>query len=182
MARMKKKFRNADVSFSIQTNFDLDDWQQSFSKTLVNRILKKCLTYTNALVKKRFKEERDPTGKKWRKLSPITVRAKRGYSGILKKTRTLMRSIRATFYGGELVMSTDVPYALIHQKGVRRIKTTKRQSLWMWYNLFNRKGPPGITRIISIPARPFMGFNKKNIQDIRKISIVEIKKSERMGR
>ena len=182
MARINIKWANEDVKFAAQTNFDLKKWVNYLSKGAVKNVIRRSSIYLLKEVKKRFITERSPEGRMWKRLSPITLAARRGRKAILKKSRKLMTTIRSTFYANELRISSPLGYANVHQKG-KTIRTTKKQDVWLWHNLFNRKGPiyPKGGRRIRIPPRPFFGVNKTNIKMIRKITKEEFKKSEKMG-
>lgn len=176
------RWENEDVKFIAQTNFSIERWKKYFDKDVIISILRKSSKYIDDTIRKRFIDEKDPKGHRWKKLDALTIKYKKGRTGILKYTKKLMRNIISSFYMNELTVSVPLDYAIIHQKGAK-IRTTKKQDMWMWFNLFNKKGPiyPKGGREILIPVRPFLGFNEKNKEAIRDIISKEFKKSERMG-
>lgn len=178
MGKLNFKFENDEVKFAMQTNFDTKKWEKYLSKEVIFNALRKCSIYMLNEVKQRFIKERSPEGVRWKKHSSITKAGK----GILKRTKQLMKSIVSSFYKDTLRISTPLKYGIIQQKG-KTIRTTKKQDLWMWHNLFNQTGPIYLKkgRLIKIPARPFLGFNKGNATKVKSICLSEFKKSERMG-
>ena len=94
-----------------------------------------------------FLSEVSPGGMPWEELSPVTVDAK-GFSKILVKTGRLYESVvtpngtsdtiwETSADPAYLIFGTSVPYAKYHQTGTRRM-----------------------------PARPFMGMNRKTEQEV----------------
>ena len=84
--------------------------------------------------RQRFEDEQDPDGVSWTVLMPSTVRAKRGYTGILKGKSPrseggrgnsmeggLMQTIRWEATSDTLVLGTDKPYGKYHQTGTRHM-------------------------------------------------------------
>lgn len=181
MARIAVNWANDDIEFSASTNFDIDNWEKYMTKGAIREMLKDARAYVLKIIDTRFLSEVTPKGHKWKKLHPLTV-AYKGNTDVLKFTGKLRHSPRVSMYANELRVTTKVPYAGVHQKG-GSYKATPKQMVWMWNNLFGRKGPiypkGGIT--IKIPARPFFGFNKTNEKEFNKLLLKHYKKSERMG-
>lgn len=86
-----------------------------------------------------FKDEKSPFGKKWKKLSKSTLKYKKGRK-ILTESTILRGSIVYKASSDGLKVGTVVKYARIHQLG----------------------GNAGRGRKTKIPARPFLGYNKKD--------------------
>jgi phage virion morphogenesis protein len=177
---MAKTFNNGDVKWSLKYNFNLDKWEKKLTTTLRREFLRKSDRYLHNELLKRFTSQKGPDGRAWPKLSKLTTKRK-GHSRKLFYSGELMHSFKTSFEGDRLVVGTDVPYAKIQQEGLIYL-TTKKQSAWMWHNLFNRTGSIFARRRVKIPARPFFGFSKKNISDLQKIMKDLIKESERLGR
>lgn len=173
-------FKNKDVTFVTELNFDLGEWEDSLSTDLLQSFLKKADNYLKSEVNKRFITETGPDGKKWKKLSRITKRLKKGYTHVLIWKQRLMRSITSAIYGDELIIFTKVPYSKIQQKGAT-YSTTPKQSFWLWHHAFRQKGHPFKPRKIRIPARPFLGFGRKNVNELNRLLKREVMKSERLG-
>lgn len=173
-------FSNSDVTYFNEMNFDLNEWEKQITVEAVKDTLKEANTFFLTEINNRFLREKGPEGKWW-PLSPITVKYKKGSRSILKHTGKLSKSIRSTIYADELVITANTIYAKILQFGAE-YDTTPKQSLWMWHNLFNKKGHPFRSRRIKIPARPFMGFTKQDENVVRRILIKNIHKSERLGK
>jgi phage gpG-like protein len=167
-----------DISFTLETNFDYDKWEEYLKSGAVLEGLKLCKEYLDKAIRMRFVEEKGPTGK-WPKLSELTVKYK-GHSNRLTYKHVLERSFKSAIYGDEVILSTNVPYAKVHQYG-SVFNTTVKQSYWMWCNLFGKQGNPFKSRTIVIPPRPFMGFTEENKNALKFIFEGKIKESERMG-
>ena len=181
---MRKVVRTKDIDFTLSTNFDLDEWVKSLSGKLKKAILTKSRTYLEKVIRRRFRERLGPKRKRWRPLSPITIAFKKakGYPRRpLVRSGRLERSVKARIVGSKLTFYTNVPYAKIQQEGAQ-ITTTPKQQVWMWYNLFNKAGNPFLVERIKIPARPFLWFAKQDTDEVKKIVIKEVKKSEKLGK
>ncbi len=174
-------FKNSDVDFKVEINFDLAKWEHALGHGLTKRFLAKTLEYMNEEVDMRFLLERGPDRKKWKKLSKFTIKYKHGYRGKLKHKNTLMKSFVSSVYMDSWTISTNVPYAGVHQKGAV-IQVTPKQSYWMWANLFNKKGFPFRFKRLIIPPRPFIGFGEVDERKIEMIAIEQAKRTEKLGR
>lgn len=173
---------NGDVLFSLSYNFSLDEWEKSLTTELRRKFLSRARTYIEEKIDKRFKDERGPQGFFWVKHSKITTRYR--FGGSTKKlqfTGKLRKSIKVSVYGEEVIASTHLPYARTQQEGASFL-TTKRQTIWMWYHLFDGTGHKFTRKRITIPARPFFGFGKVMINGLRTIMIETVKESERLGK
>ncbi|MCX8016390.1 MAG: phage virion morphogenesis protein [Rhodocyclaceae bacterium] len=93
----------------------------------------------------RFETERDPAGRPWQPLSPVTLARKKGRGGILYQTGDLRGSItsRAGRDFAEVGAGGNVPYAATHQFGAKKgqFGQGKRGGKIPWGD---------------IPARPFL--------------------------
>jgi phage gpG-like protein len=178
--RVVKKWSNEDASFSVSMNFSMKDWADYVGKGYVKKAMQDIRLYMKDAVDKRFRRAQSPDGKSWAPLSKITTKYKGSRRKLIFKGR-LQRSVRVTVYGNELIVSTKSAYGRTHQKGAN-FRTTKKQSFWMWHNLFGQKGHPFRPRRIKIPKREFLGFSAKDKLAISKIIIKRAKESERMGK
>lgn len=101
--------------------------QQRFSD--LRPTLKLVGEYLLLATDKRFETETDPSGKKWKSLSPYTLRLKRERGQILKilqATGRMRSSITYQVYADKVIVGTNVSYAYRNQAGVG---VTKREFL-----------------------------------------------------
>jgi len=113
----------------------------SLAKPDLSEPLKKIGEYMVAQTEERFTEEQGPDGKKWKP----SRRAERTGGQTLTDTSRMRRSIDYAVdeKAGVVEVGTNVKYAPSHQFGMSGKKT--------------------------IPARPFLGFSKKNEEKIQDI-------------
>lgn len=99
-------------------------------------VMRAIATELEARALERFETLRDPAGRPWKPLSPVTLARKKGRGSILYQTGDLSESItsRAGRDYAEIGVSGRVPYAAIHQFG----------------------GRAGRGRKVNIPARPYL--------------------------
>lgn len=102
--------------------------------------------------RQRFEDEISPNGVAWAILMPATVKAKNGFTGILKGSPNqgsnsmeggLMHSIRWEVSSDSLILGTDKPYGKYHQTGTQKAN--------------------GETKMV---ARPFLGLSNQDKSDI----------------
>ena len=77
-------YNDGTVSMKTTLNFSLDKLVQEVTVNTQKRLLVKVSKYTQDVVRKRFIREKDSKGRRWKKLSPLTI-ARKGSSKILKK-------------------------------------------------------------------------------------------------
>ena len=109
-------------------------------------------------------EKTGPDGKRWKALSPLTVKARTNKSNSpLNDTGTLMGRISHTATARTAIVGTNVKYAAFHQFGVASIKPKKGKALAV------PLAGGGFARLkeSSIPARPFLGISAQNMAEIR---------------
>ncbi len=117
----------------------------------------------------RFRDEESPEGTPWAKRK-IFAKSKRKRSfRTLYGTGTLFRSIKYVVHKTYTLLFSNLPYAGVHQKG-GTWSVTKKQSVWMWANLFGKQGAPWRFKKITMPARPFLGFSGENIDKLEDIA------------
>lgn len=111
-----------------------------------------------------------PDGKPWAPLKPSTL-ARKKTTQILVESRHLRDSIRYRADNTKVEIGTKVKYAAIHQFGGRTsptiIKPRRKKALW-W------PGAPHPVKSVrhpgvAIPARPYLGVDKDDAQEIEDI-------------
>ena len=177
---MTKEF-GYDLVMTTKTNFSIDELVSKLGTLGTQNILKIFNKIMIKSIKRRFETETTPEGRPWRSLSPVTIKRKRSRKK-LQYTRKMMRAIKFLFVRNKLIISVDTEYAKVHQKGRRRKTVTKKQSLWMWANLFNKIGHPYRVKKMTTPARPFIGVSKKDLKEMDRQVLIYLKKQERLGR
>lgn len=111
----------------------------------------------------RFKESRDPEGKKWK----TSIRAASESGKTLVQTAQLRNSIRSKADKSGAAIGTNVKYAATHQFGDKRtIRAKSNKGL-----RFNISGHWVIKKKVkvNIPARPFLGISKEDEEEIKGI-------------
>lgn len=113
----------------------------------------------------RFHRQEDPQGKKWQKLSLLTVMLRGGKTGpILRRSGNLMDSGAYQVAGKTLRVGVNRPYAAVQQFGAT-IKPTKRQALRLPYaaGVGGKNKAGGIyLKKVTIPPRPIVGFGARD--------------------
>ena len=130
-------------------------------------------------VQRRFETETGPDGGKWQRLSPRTANKrvgrsggrKRGYNNILRVTGRLYSSISSQSDAGSAEVGTNLAYGRIHQDGgtitqypqsrtirLRKVKGRVQFARKAHKRATERRVSYG-TRTITIPARPYLGFD-----------------------
>lgn len=173
------RFKNSDVEYYTELNYDLNLWERLLGVDLTKNSLRELASKLKKNVQRRFSPA-SSRYRSWPPLDPLTVKYKKSKRKLFLSGR-LSRSIRTTVYAGELVISSKAPYSSVQEKG-GAIKTTPRQSLWMHHHLFNKKSHPFRPKLIVIPPRPFMGFDKADITLINNTIKAHMKKTERLGK
>lgn len=114
----------------------------------------------------RFKEQKTPDEKKWKK----SFRASREGGVTLTKSAALKNSIRVSAGMDGFAVGTNKIYARTHQYGeksrkiVIRAKTSKGLVFRIGDQWIRKKQ---VTVNVSIPARPFLGINEEDLKEIR---------------
>lgn len=108
---------------------------------------------------RRFRAGVDPSGAAWAKLHPLYAPIKRG-PGILRASGLLMRSISYRVGTDEVRVGTGRIYARVHQFGA---VITPKKAKYLRFRL-----SIGVVRAskVTIPARPFLGFDVEDEQEI----------------
>lgn len=111
----------------------------------------------------RFKEGRDPAGKKWKS----SIRAASEGGQTLVQTAQLRNSIRSDADKSGAAVGTNVKHAATHQFGDKRTIRAKSNK-----GLRFKVGGHWVTKNnvkVNIPARPFLGISKEDEEEIRGI-------------
>jgi len=104
----------------------------------------------------RFETGRDPEGRKWQPLSPLTVKIRGAAGPILWNTGRLKSSISYNVTGNVLELGPNTVDAAIHQFGGRIVpKDAKALRI-------AAPGGPIFAKKVDIPARPYIGFGPKD--------------------
>lgn len=113
----------------------------------------------------RFDRQEDPQGKKWQKLSPLTVMLRGGKTGpILKRSGALKQSGAYQVNGKQLRVGINTPYAAAQHYGAT-IKPKKGKALRIpvaaGIGVRNQAGGIYLKRV-TIPPRPIVGFGPRD--------------------
>ncbi|HJA79948.1 MAG TPA: phage virion morphogenesis protein [Candidatus Desulfovibrio intestinavium] len=92
---------------------------------------------------KRFDDEEDPTGKKWKPSARATAEG----GQTLTDTATLRRSIEYATTSDKVMVGSNLRYARIHQKG----------------------GKTGKGHKVDMPARPYLGVSAEDMDEVRAV-------------
>ena len=109
----------------------------------------------------RFKEEKDPEGKKWK----TSIRVQEDGGKILSQNATLKNSIHSEFSEKGFEIGTNTIYAATHQFGdVRTIRAKNKKALKFQY-----AGKWHVVKsvTVNIPKRAFLGINSEDMREIR---------------
>jgi len=123
--------------------------------------------YQLRAIRENFRNERDPSGAPWAPLSPLTQRTRGHSRRMLYGNNDPNQLIRSVPEGTEAVrIGTNDPILGIHHHGARQT-ITRKQSVWMWFNLFGGSGAPGpggmVGKVLVLPRRRGIGFGPADI-------------------
>lgn len=110
----------------------------------------------------RFKQSRDPSGKKWK----TSIRAANEGGKTLIQSSQLRNSIKSASDATGFAVGTNAKHAATHQFGVngRTIRARRKKALRF---MVDGKWVSKKQVRISIPARPFLGLSDDDIQEIK---------------
>jgi len=146
-------------------------------------LLKKISILLHKSVMQNFREQ-GTDKEKWDRLSPVTIDIRRkgkgkGSSRILQDTGFLKRSIFPGYIGNEAFVSTNVPYATIHQFGAEKGSIAKNVKVRIKDHIRRVKGKrirvSAHTRTMpnipwgNVPARPFMVLRESYKEQIKQL-------------
>jgi len=115
--------------------------------------------YVLGTVHDRFKQGEGPDGKKW----PESHRARAEGGQTLVDTRHFQNSFTYRASTDRVDVGTNWPYAHVHQEG-RVIKPRRARAL-----RFSAGGRLAVKKQVEIPARPVLGLNDQDQNEIREI-------------
>jgi phage virion morphogenesis protein len=152
--------------YSIRLDGDVSRLQKTLDKMSkpdfkgINTAIAESLRTTT---RERFKEEKSPSGKPWKK--SIRVRDQGGVT--LSDTARLKNSIRSKADTESAAVGTNTIYARTHQYGDKRIiraKTIKGLRFHSGGKWIRKKQ---VT--VNIPERPFLGISEEDTKEIQSI-------------
>lgn len=109
----------------------------------------------------RFREEKDPKGKKWK----TSIRVQEEGGKILSQNATLRNSIHSEFSEKGFEIGTNSIYAATHQFGDERtIRANGKKALKFQYD-----GKWHVVKSVkvNIPKRAFLGISQEDMREIR---------------
>jgi phage virion morphogenesis protein len=113
--------------------------------------------------RERFKDQKSPSGKEWKK----SIRARERGGVTLSDSARLKNSIRSRSDGSSAVVGTNTIYARTHQFGdTRTIRARAKNGLKF------KIGNKWVTKkqvTIRIPERPFLGISEEDTKEIQSI-------------
>lgn len=141
-------------------NFPKSRWNSvpARSRTIIMNSWK---NYMMRDIHESFRRQMSPERKPWPKRRVISTSFK-----LLWKSGTLFKSIIGRISGNRLVIGSNLEYAAVHNTGAK-FRTTTRQSVWLWANLFGREGSPFRFKKINIPKRSYIGITNRHIQRLK---------------
>ncbi|MXV35832.1 MULTISPECIES: phage virion morphogenesis protein [unclassified Saccharibacter] len=107
--------------------------------------------------KERIEREVSPDGSPFAPLNPLYASTKKG-PGILRESGSLRRTIYKQIEGNRLIWGSNMNYAAVHQFGaIIKPKTQSALEFSIGGRVFKRQS-------VTIPARPYLGFNEADRQ------------------
>lgn len=177
---------STDIFWSYKTNFDFEAWQNAFGPDLDKEVYDTIGKKLRDVVLERQASQHGPANRGWQPLSPLTV-AMKGHDRAYEKSGELMRGLEVIIYADRMVVGWNVsrfPFIrAIHQglPGSRKKMVTPKQAIWMWANLFKKKGPPYRVKYITKYPRHLLGWDIKSRALIDEVVVNLLKKTENMG-
>lgn len=135
------------------------DKLNNIDKEALNEVLAEQVRTSTVL---RFKQEKDPEGKSWKK----SRRANEEGGQTLSKTARLKNSLSGKATNEGFAVGTNVIYAATHQFGDsdRTILPKKKKLLRF---MVNGKYVTAKKVVVSIPARPFLGMSESDMLELQ---------------
>lgn len=144
---------------------------------------------------RRFEKETGPNGAKWKPLAGRTAKARagrkvRGTEHILRQSVRLYSSLTQTSDANSAQVGTNVEYAAIHQFG-GTIQMPERQSRLTYKKIRGKSGVRFVkagtkkatekdvtikAHSVRIPARPYLGINAADQEEIGEIALAALKR------
>ena len=124
--------------------------------------------------RERFLDEVTPEGKKWQRLSPVTLANRRSPKGILRDSGELFRSIhmKATTANAQVGTNLNHPKVMVHQHGAT-IKPKTAKSLVIPGGKGSNR--PIFAKSAKIPARPYIGIGKGDEDEVMEVLVDYLK-------
>ena len=124
--------------------------------------------------RERFLDEVTPAGKKWSRLSAVTLANRRSPNGILRDSGELFRSIhmKATTANAQVGTNLNHPKVMVHQHGAT-IKPKSARSLVIPGGKGSNR--PIFAKSAKIPARPYIGIGKGDEKEVKEVLIDYLK-------
>lgn len=153
------------------------DWEKlgrEIPTSLKSQILRTCANYQLRAVRENFRNERDPDGSAWPQLSPLTLKTRGHSRRMLYGNSNPASLIRSVELDAETIgVGTNDPILSIHHTGAS-MRVTKKQSVWMFHNLFGGEGAPGpfgmFGKLLKIPRRRGIGFSEADHREHEQIA------------
>ena len=111
----------------------------------------------------RFKESRDPTGRRWK----TSIRAAQEGGKTLVDKGRLRNSIRAKSDASGFAVGTNLIYAGTHQLGAKGRTIRAKNKKALRFKVGGRWVSKRQVRV-SIPARPFLGLSEDDLDEIKR--------------
>jgi len=120
--------------------------------------------------RERFLDEITPGGKKWPRLSPVTLANRRSPKGILRDSGELFRSIHMKASSDNVQVGTNLnhPKVMVHQHGAT-IKPKSVKSLVIPGGKDSNR--PVFAKSAKIPARPYIGIGKGDEDEVMEVLV-----------
>ncbi|MEA3533717.1 phage virion morphogenesis protein [Rhizobium sp. CC-YZS058] len=125
----------------------------------VKPALKNIGEYEAKVTRRRFVDQVDPDGHRWKPLNPLYAKTKKG-PGILRGETRDLSSIVWQLAKDSVSIGSNVVYARIHNEG--GVITPKTASALV----FSMGGQTFRVKSVTIPRRQFLGFNDASIAAI----------------
>ena len=104
----------------------------------------------------RFKDQKDPQGKAWAPLKPITVELRGAAGPILNRSGRLLDSLNVTVSGDTLKLGPSAIHGAVHQFGATIEAKGKPLRMPM------QGGGAKYARKVTVPPRPYVGFGPED--------------------
>jgi len=150
---------------------DLERIAKDLPEETRKKILQTGANYQLRSTRENLRGEHGPDGSPWPALSQLTLRRKKGPK-MLWESQNPAQLVRSVEVDAETIrIGTNNPTLARHQGGVS-MRVTKKQSVWMWANLFEKRGSPFgmFGKLLRIPARPFLGFSDADQRELEQIA------------
>lgn len=104
----------------------------------------------------RFEDQKDPQGRAWAPLKPLTVELRGASAPILTRTGRLRGSLNYEVSGDALKLGPSAIHGAVHQFGATIVAKGKPLRMPM------KGGGAKYARKVTVPARPYVGFGPED--------------------